>query len=42
MTKVLDYDTVVDEFERQPRYCIRFWTDNLGKDMHPLIQIAMG
>ena len=39
MTKVLDYDLEVSEFELQSRYYIQAYT--LGKGMNPLIPPAI-
>ena len=42
MDKVLDCGPEVNEFEFQVRYCIYFWTYNLGKWMNLLIPHVIG
>ena len=37
MVDVLDYETVVYEFEHQWRYYVHFQTKNFGKGMKPTI-----
>ena len=37
VSKVLDCDIIVREFELQSRYYIRFWIDILRKGMNPLV-----
>ena len=40
--KMLDYDVVVSDFERQLRYFVHFGMNTLGKDMTPSPPLSMG
>ena len=37
VANMLDYDTVISEFELQSRYYVHFWINTFGKGMNLLI-----
>ena len=39
---VQDCEIVIGEFELQSRYYVHIWTNISGKDMKPLLSIAIG